>query len=186
MEIKIRRLTPNLLEDYLLFFDTHEDCYCVCYAATNQDGKDFSKQETRRNHAAEYVKNSLIQGYLAYANDTVVGWCNANKKSDLLKSEGWSVMLSSVGTSEADQNIKSVFCFTIAPDFRRKGISSMFLEQVCRDATDEGFYCVEAYPNKQFKDAFSDHMETADLYKKHRFVTYEETGDKIVMRKNLK
>jgi len=186
MDIKICKLTAEMLEDYLFFFDTHEDCYCVCYCSDNHEGKDFSKQETRRSHAAQYVSNGTIQGYLAYSNNQVVGWCNANTKFDCLQCEGWKIMLSSVNTTEDDQKIKSVFCYTIAPDFRRKGIASQLLEQVCKDAAEDGFDYIEAYPNKNYKDTFSDHMGPADLYKKHGFTVYEEAGDKIVMRKSLR
>ena len=185
MIIEIRKLTADLLEDYLLFFDTYEDCYCVCYCSDNHEGKDFSKQETRRSHAAQYVSNGMIQGYLAYSDNQVVGWCNTHRKSDCLGCEGWKVMLSSVSTTESDQNIISVFCYTIAPDFRRKGIASQFLERVCIDAAKDGFDCIEAYPNANFKDTFSDHMGPVDLYIKHGFVLHEEAGDKVVMRKYL-
>ena len=186
MVIDIRKLTADLVEDYLLFFDTYEDCYCVCYCSDNHEGKDFSKQEARRSHAAQYVRNGMIQGYLAYSDNQVIGWCNTNKKSDCIMCEGWSVMLSSVNTQDADQKVKSVFCYTIAPNFRRKGIASQFLAQVCKDAAEDGFDCVETYPNKNFEDAFSDHMGPVDLYKKHGFVLHGEAGNKIVMRKMLR
>jgi len=187
MDIEIRKLTVELLEDYLLFFDTYENCYCTCYSSDNHEGKDFSKKETRRKHAVQYVSNGMIQGYLAYSDNQVVGWCNANDRKDCLKCEGWKVMLSSVSIFESDLEvkIKSVFCFTIAPDFRRKGISALLLEQVCEDAAKDGFDCVEAYPNKNFIDTFHDHMGPVELYVKYGFVTHEEAGDKVAMRKYL-
>ena len=184
MTIEIRKLTADLLDDYMLFFDTYEDCYCVCYATDNHEGKDFSKKETRRSHAAQYVKNGMIQGYLAYHDNQVIGWCNANTKRDCIKCEGWNVMLSAVSTGEPE-NIKSIFCFTIAPDMRRKGIATQLLERVCNDAAADGFDCIEAYPNREFVDTFMDHMGPIDFYKKHGFVLHEETDKKVVMRQKL-
>ena len=184
MSIEIRKLTAELLEDYLLFFDTHEDCYCVCYCSDNHDDKDFSKKETRRSHAAHYVKNGMIQGYLAYFDGRVVGWCNANTKRDCLKCEGWKIMLPGVSTAEPE-NIKAIFCFTIAPEMRRKGIAAQLLGRVCDDALANGFDYVEAYPNREFEDPFSDHMGPIELYKKHGFVLHEIADKKVVMRKNL-
>ena len=186
MAIEIRRLSASLLEDYLFFFDTYEDCYCVCYCSDNHMGKDFSRQETRRSHAAQYVSSGMIKGYLAYSDNQVVGWCNANRKADCQECEGWKVMLSAVSTAKANENVLSVFCYTIAPDFRRKGIAARFLEQICNDAVEDGFDCIEAYPNKKFVDTFSDHMGPVDLYLKHGFVMHEDAGDKVVMRKHLK
>jgi len=188
MNIKIRKLSAALLEDYLHFFDEHEDCYCVCYSGDNHAGKDFRKKETRREHAAKFVVSGMIQGYLAYSDNQVVGWCNANNRNKCLQCEGWQVMLSSVdiAESDADVKIKSVFCFTIAPVFRRKGISAQLLGQVCADAAKDGYDCVEAYPNKAFIDTFQDHMGPLDLYKNFGFEPHSETENKIVMRKHFK
>jgi len=66
------------------------------------------------------------------------------------------------------------------------GISALLLKQVCNDAAIDGFNCIEAYPNREFKDTFSDHMGPIEFYKKHGFVLHEEAGKKIVMRKYFK
>lgn len=51
---------------------------------------------------------------------------------------------------EDDSNlkIKSIFCFTIAPDMWRNGIAAQLLSQVCEDAIQDGYDCIEVYPNK--------------------------------------
>jgi hypothetical protein len=93
MDIEIKRLTPNLLDDYLRFFDTdaHADnpdpnehgCYCVCWCrADHRQAEDFSLPEKRRALAAQSINDGSIQGYLAYADGHAVGWCNANTKSE--------------------------------------------------------------------------------------------------------
>ena len=90
MNISIKRLTPELTEDYLHFFDVtpHDDnidehkCYCVCWcSADHRVETDFLSRNKRRELARQYVKDSVIQGYLAYDGDRAVGWCNANTKS---------------------------------------------------------------------------------------------------------
>lgn len=67
MELTVRKLTPELPEDYLRFFETdaHADnpdedrCYCVCRCREDHTRPtDFSSPEKRR----------------------VVGWYNANDK----------------------------------------------------------------------------------------------------------
>jgi len=90
MDIEIRKLIPELAEDYVHFFDTtpHDNnvdehkCYCVCWCNDDYEGKDLSTVAKRRECALQYVKGNNIQGYLVYSGDTVVGWCNANTKSD--------------------------------------------------------------------------------------------------------
>ena len=150
MDIKIRKLVPELAEDYVHFFDTtpHDDnvdehkCYCVCWCNDDYVGKDFSKVEERRKYAFQYVKNNNIQGYLAYSGDKIVGWCNANTKLDCLKCASWLRFMDYVPLEESgtDIKVKSIFCFVIAPEMKRKGIATQLLKQVCEEALQDGFY----------------------------------------------
>lgn len=197
MNIEIRKLTPDLLEDYLYFFETeaHADnkdedrCYCVCWCSADHRIKtDFSSPDKRRDLAMQYIKNGIIQGYLAYYDGHVVGWCNANTKSDCLHCISWLRFMKGISTTEANPNnkVKSIFCFTIAPDMKRKGIATLLLERVCKDAADDGFDYIEAYPNKEFTNVFSDFMGPVDMYKRYGFVFHEEDEHKLAMRKHLK
>lgn len=197
MNIEIRKLTPDLLDDYLYFFETeaHADnededrCYCVCWCGEDHRvGTDFSSPEKRRDLAVQYINSGTIQGYLAYCDGKVVGWCNANTKSECLNCISWLRFMTSVKTTEPvpDTKVKSVFCFTIAPSMKRKGISTQLLDRVCKDAVDDGFDFVEAYPNKKFINIFRDFMGPLEIYKKCGFVIHDEMEIVFVMRKQLK
>lgn len=200
MNITIRKLTPDLVEDYVHFFDvtphaTNIDdhkCYCVWWCNDDYANKDFEKhfstREKRRDLAVQYVKGDNIQGYLAYCDDEVVGWCNANTKSDCLTCFCWRRFMGSVPEEESTSGIKvkSVFCFAVAPKMRRKGIAKRLLERVCQDAAQDGFDFVEAYPTKEFIDEAEDFMGPIELYRKSGFTVYHETEQKLIMRKHLK
>ena len=196
MDIKIRKLTPELAEDYVHFFDTtpHDDnvnehkCYCVCWCNDDYVGKDFSKVEERRKYAFQYVKNNNIQGYLAYSGDKVVGWCNANTKLDCLKCASWLRFMDYVPLEEpgTDIKVKSIFCFVIAPEMKRKGIATQLLKQVCEEAIQDGFDVVEAYPYKEANYQSSDFGGHFEMYKKNGFYVSSETEQGLVMRKLLK
>jgi GNAT superfamily N-acetyltransferase len=195
MNIEIKKLTPDLLEDYLYFFETdahadneYEDrCYCVCWcSADHRVETDFSSPEKRRDLAIRYVNSGIIKGYLVYHDDKVVGWCNANTKSDCLHCISWLRFMTSISTTEPNNKVKSIFCFTIAPDMKRKGIAAQLLEYVCKDAADDGFDYIEVYPNKEFVNVFHDFMGPVDMYKKCDFIFHEETEHKVIMRKYLK
>ena len=159
MNIEIRRLTPDLTEDYVRFFDEtpHNNeygikCYCVAWrsdASYAGDGNHwYPTEEERREKALQFVRDGHIQGYLAYHGDKIVGWCNANADGQLgvnhLRSE-WPIEQYPAGVK-----IKSVFCFVIAPAMQRKGLATQLLERVCRDAAVDGFDFVEGYTNKKF------------------------------------
>ena len=58
MNIGIRKLTPDLIEDYLHFFETvaHADnegedrCFCVCWSSADHRARiDFTSPEKRRD-----------------------------------------------------------------------------------------------------------------------------------------
>ena len=200
MAIEIRKLTPDLAEDYVHFFDAtpHDDlvdehkCYCVPWCSDDSSGdyeaKYLSSPQKRRNRASQNVKNSIIQGYLAYYNYKVVGWCNANTKADCLKCYGWRRYMGYVPIEDTNTGIKvkSILCFTIAPEMKRKGIATRLLERVCKDAAQDGFDFVEAYPNKESIDEAAKNCGPFEMYKKSGFTVYHEAEQGFVMRKQLK
>jgi len=197
MNIEIRKLTPDLLDDYLHFFETeaHADnpdedrCYCVCWGSVDHRiATDFSSPEKRRELAIQYIKSGIIQGYLAYYDGRVVGWCNANNKSDCLYCTSWLRFMTPINEIDSDpyDKVKSIYCFTIAPDMKRKGIAKQMLQYACQDAADNGYDYVEVYPEKEVVNILYDFMGPVEMYKNFGFVIHGETEHKLVMRKQLK
>jgi len=88
--------------------------------------------------------------------------------------------------SDSGLKVKSVFCFVIAPEMRRKGIATLLLERVCEDAAKDGFDFAEAYPYKESSYMSSDFGGYAEMYKKCGFYVYLETDQGLVMRKRLR
>ncbi len=102
MNVEIRKLTPELAEEYVNFFDTtpHDDknpdhtCYCVNWCSVDQRARvGHPSSNGRREMAIEYVKSGKLQGYLAYMDNRIVGWCNANTKTECLKCFGWTYFI---------------------------------------------------------------------------------------------
>lgn len=197
MNIEIKKLTPADAEEYIHFFDTtpHDDhnpentCYCVSWCSEDHRTMTvYPSREERRAMAVEYIKNGKIQGYLAYADGKIIGWCNANTKSECLNCGGWLFSMPQVSKLQFDQKekVKSIYCFLIAPEMKRKGIAKQLLKYVCQDAADCGFDYVEAYPQKETTDERMFFMGFSDMYKESGFCVYAETKDKLVMRKQLK
>lgn len=196
MDIKIKKLMPEMADDYVRFFDNtpHDDqidehkCYCVCWASDDYEGKDFSTVEKRRNYAKKYIEEGKIQGYLAYNGDQIVGWCNANTKADCLKCVSWRMFMQHVPLDDvkAGLKVKSIFCFMIAPHIQRKGIATLLLEKVCEDAVIDGFDYIEAYPyinNGTLSSPFGGYDE---MFKKYGFQLTLDSHQGLVMRKKLR
>lgn len=197
MNVEIKKLTPDLVEEYINFFDTtpHDDnipehtCYCECWcSADHRFGTGIPSREERREMAREYVKSGQIQGYLAYQDGRIVGWCNANTKTECLNCISWIRFMPEVNELEFDPNdkVKSIYCFLISPDMKRKGIARQLLQYACEDAAKDGFDYVEAYPEKDTTNELKQFMGFYEVYKQFGFTVYQETSQKFVMRKQLK
>jgi GNAT superfamily N-acetyltransferase len=198
MDIEIRELSPTLLDDYLNYFDRvaftdHPEwsgCYCVHFhwndsleLQSNVLGG-IGEKTFNRKLAANFISNGTINGYLAYLDGTVVGWCNANDKSafDGLAKEKCPELWDDSRTS---YNVKSVVCFLISPDMRGKGIATQLLNRVCLDAAAQGFSYVEAYPHLNESDTFVNHHGPYSLYHKSGFILYKDLNGPVIVRKYL-
>ena len=192
MNIEIKKLSVDLLDDWLCFFDNtafsdNDDwagCYCMCYhwneALNAKKGWNCSKADAAYNRecAVKFIQDKIMQGYLAYCDGKVVGWCNANDKQVY---DSVNIDLT-VEDSEKDKKIKSIVCFCISPNLRGKGIASRLLEKVCSDACDDGYEYVEAYPF--VKDEYNYHGSKS-MYEKNGFKVSGEGDGVIIVRKYL-
>jgi len=195
MYIDIRRLTPDLVDDYVCFFDVtphdkgikEQKCYCVCWAAVDSANQDFSSAAKRREAAIRYVESGAIQGYLAYLDGKVVAWCNANTRSSCLKCVSWRYFMDYVPLTKEDEKlrIKSIFCFVVAPQMKRQGIATMMVERVCLDAASENFDFVEAYPYLESGYQSSPFGGYSKMYERCGFQKVISSGKGLVMRKKL-
>jgi len=187
MKLDIRPLTPDLLEDYLDFFGNvafadHPEwsqCYCMHFHWAADMEAEFHRSGKRGyDYVTDFIKHGVIQGYLAYLDGKVVGWCNANdKKNYTALPERWE--------ANEDEKVKSVVCFLVAPGMRGKGIASMMLTRVCVDAQAQGYDFIEGYPPAGACDMYIAHHGTVRLFEKFGFAVHAAFEHDAVMRKYL-
>lgn len=94
MDLKIRQLDKDTVADFFTFFDNiafcdHEEwswCYCTFYHfdASKELEVMFHTKNDVRDKALELINNGTMKGYLAYVDDKVIGWCNANNKTNYM------------------------------------------------------------------------------------------------------
>lgn len=192
--ITIKRLTSELNDDYLDFFDNRAftddnpngPCYCT---SPNQDEETIRKmveefkiygvKETLRKYVAEMLDKNLISGYLAYDGELVVGWCNA---ADIDSYVGFVPDFARVNT--CGKTI-SIVCFEIAPEYRGIGVASAFIEQVCNDAISNGYAAVEGYSIVSDERNDYDYQGPRGLFSKAGFVEVMRENDQVIMRRML-
>ena len=148
MDIIVKKLTPDLAEDYINYFDNRafsdgnkeKGCYCVWHHWTDKCEYERSllpesdRVYCKRNYAKELIQSGRLNGFAAFCGGEMVGFCNADRKNSYFRLSGGS------------DSVLSIVCFTVAPDMRRRGIAKAMLAGACQYAEEKGFDCVEGYP----------------------------------------
>ena len=193
-DIVIKKLTYELKDDYLDFFDhrafsdgnPNGPCYCT---SPNQD-EEIIKQmvsefqengvkETIRKYAVEMLDKGEIHGYLAFDDDLSIGWCNA---ADIDSYKGF---VPDFARENKCGKTVAIVCFEIAPGYRGKGIASAFIERIRADAKADGYAAIEGYAKIiEHRDEY-DFTGPVHLYEKAGFSRIVEQNGIAVMRKIL-
>lgn len=184
--IVIKRLSPNLLDDYLLYFDEiafrdNPDwsyCYCRFPHAPHDKCKwqDFTKAENRKA-VIELINAEKLNGFLAYADNQPIGWCNAGPRVN-------TTIVPDYEELEAEQ-IGSITCFIIAKEYRGKGVARLLLKTALEVFRSNGYKYAEGYPLEKMEGESANHWGPKGLYESEGFKQYATEDDMIVMRKNL-
>lgn len=198
MHVTIERLTPALLEDYMDYFDhvafrDHPQwagCYCVHYHWDDRMEAAYRAREAdatvpfNRAYAVRFVRDGTMQGYLAYVDGRVAGWCNANDRTAYggLSQDRWPALW--LGEDAPAQRVKSIVCFSVAAALRNQGIATRLLACVSADARAEGYAALEAYPRVR-DDAHGNHHGPLSLYERDGFTVHKRLEGTLVVRKAL-
>lgn len=187
MELTIKPLTPELITDYLYFFDNMvftenpdwSKCYCYSFHFVGPDEK-WNKKDNRAA-VTKMIKEGSMKGYLAFLENKPIGWCNVNDRNNyqrLLKIYELK--------KNATDKVCSVVCFLISPDFRKQGIAKMFLNRIIEDYSGKGFDCLEAYPDKSGFSCENNYKGPLSLYEKNNFEIISEHEKYYVVQRELK
>jgi ribosomal protein S18 acetylase RimI-like enzyme len=139
-EIVVRKLSPALLQDYLDFFDydafADNPRWAACYCHFHQARHDEKKWEERgaeenRAAASALIERGELQGYLAYINDYVVGWCNANARAQYTTF--------SPEDFPGDDDGALIVCFNVSAQYRNMGVARKLLEAALESLRRDGF-----------------------------------------------
>jgi ribosomal protein S18 acetylase RimI-like enzyme len=183
--LTIRRLTPDLREDFLRFFEgaafadnpKWRSCYCqflyVDHAKVTWSAR---SADENRACACERIAGGRMQGLLAYRDGAVVGWCNAAPRR----------LLDSF-TNEPDPDadgLGQITCFVVAREHRRSGVARALLDAACEMLREQGLWLAEANPSRNAATDAQNHFGPLSLYLAAGFsvVREGEEGHAIVRR----
>jgi GNAT superfamily N-acetyltransferase len=182
----IRELSPELLPDYLAFFD-HDAfadnprwafCYCYFHHAPHRLQR-WNDRTAAENRAAvsQLIADRQMSGYLAYLDDRVVGWCNAMPRANMT-------------TRDPDNdpqagNIGAIACFVIAKPYRGRGIARRLLNAACDGFQRQGLVIAEAYPLRNARSEAANHQGPLSMFLTAGFEPFKEKDGVVTVRKQL-
>ncbi|MFX1376833.1 MAG: GNAT family N-acetyltransferase [Promethearchaeota archaeon] len=189
MEIIIKPLTLNIIDDWLYFFnnvaftDNPEWCGCYCrfyhFDGSIKEWENQSKEENR-NASIKLIRSGVMHGFLAYSNNNPVGWCNANTRDNYAK-----ILYKDDSGDSENQKIAGIVCFLIGPLYRKRGIARELLRYAISHYKNKGYEIIESYPRiGKLSDAHS-YRGPISLYQTEGFKIYKRFKDFYVMRLDL-
>lgn len=195
--IQVRPLTPELAQDYLSFFDHRNGpafadnpewakCYCQFYHTPK--AIDWAARSGADNRAAmaARIASGEMEGFLAYVEETVVGWLNAQPRNKLPHCFD-RMRLAPTPIDVPDFKAAQVVCFVIHPQWRRRGVARALLEGACAALARRGIATIEAYPFKagDSKDATDHYHGPLRLFIEAGFGIVGDDANMTVVRKTL-
>jgi ribosomal protein S18 acetylase RimI-like enzyme len=187
LAIQVKPLTPDRLTDFLNFFD-HDaftdnpgwaSCYCHFYCADHEQ-KDWEKRDGAENRQAvsQLIRAGKMHGYLAYAGNKVVGWCNAGLRRNIPNAPNPD------GRLDADDT-GVIVCFSIAPAYRGKGVVTQLLNAALEDLRAQGVKTVQALPRNDAPSTASNYHGPLAMYLNAGFTPIQEFENFTLVRKEL-
>ncbi|WP_345802226.1 GNAT family N-acetyltransferase [Microbacterium sp. AZCO] len=145
--IEVQPVTEERIDDWLRLFD--RDAFpdnpdwgsCYCLHPHTGDAPERPWRDVRSD-MIERLRAGATLGYLAYVDGRPAGWVNASLRSTYRQYEGLDP------EGPPPEEVVGVSCFTIAPPYRRHGVSSALLDRVIADAEARGARYVEGYPRR--------------------------------------
>jgi ribosomal protein S18 acetylase RimI-like enzyme len=180
-------LTRERLADYLAFFDHRAfsdnprwaGCYCY-FPLHDPEQTNWQERSGAENRAAvtACAQAGALRGVLAYADDKVVGWCNAGP---------WSQFPMLRDFPQADQDsVGVVFCFVVDPAYRGRGVAKALLDAACEQFRAAGLKAAQAKPARHAEGAAANHLGPLAMYLAAGFVVVAELPDgDVIVRKEL-
>jgi len=195
-KVEVRDLTPELLDDYLRFFDKDaftdfpdwSGCYCGFYDTPGDDwDASANAGPAHRAARAERIRSGKAHGLLAIADGRVVGWCNAQPRSGFLNMRRYASVI-----DDPAEPVGSIMCFLVAPGHRGIGVGTALLNAACDKFRRDQLRVAEGYPTTnpvkrtwETPWAEENYKGSLNMYLKAGFKVHRQLERFAIVRKQL-
>ena len=185
--VEIRRLSPDLMKDFLLFFDGEAfadnpawgSCFCqFMYVDHTKVNWDARTSQENRAAACDRIIDNRMQGYLAYRDGKPIGWCNAAPRT---------MIDAFADKPDPDASrIGQITCFVIAKSHRRSGVATSLLHAACEGLKAQGLAIAEASPRAEATSDAKHYHGPLSMYLAAGFKVHRSDNDGTVhVRRSL-
>lgn len=184
--IEVHPLTVERRDDYLAFFDARaftdnpewSGCYCFFPYHDPQSGPWGERAGAANREAiSACIGAGEAQGFLAYADGEVVGWCNAAPRALYPSMRGLPGDAATTGCLP---------CFIVAPEWRGKQVASRLLAAAVEGMREAGMTIVIAKPVKGSEAARDHAAGPLSMYEAAGFeIVGEDPQGNVFVQKRL-
>jgi len=148
-EIEVVELAPDRIGDYFSLFDAAfrdnaEWAGCYCAFHDSPPGVPFDAVANAAQHRCEReerIRSGTATGLLAYADGSVVGWCNVGPRSRIA-----NLRFAQVAVADPDDDPAVIMCYVIDPAWRGRGVAGALTRSAVEAARRWGSPWLEGYP----------------------------------------
>ncbi len=149
--MNIRELRPDDWPDLAALFGAKGacgGCWCMFWRIPH-GGRMWqaAKGEPNRKAMMRLVKQGEARGMLAFDGDRCVGWCSFGRRVEFPRTETMKAY-----RREDTENVWSINCFFIHPEYRHQGMGYQLAEAAVKAIRKRKGKIVEAYPVPLTKD----------------------------------
>jgi len=142
MVFAFKPVTLENREDFVRLFESRGApgyCWCMVWRHHGEETKNNTKTN-RKKYMLGRIDDKIPVGLLAYDGKEPVAWCSVAPRSTYHRLGGEEIE----GVEE--DKIWSLVCFYIKRDYRRQGLSQLFIKEAAKYAKKNGAKYLEAYP----------------------------------------
>ncbi len=169
LDLKIISVKNENWHDFEAFFEQKgilRNCWCMAWRMTKEEAKN-NTSECRKQYIKARIAADVPIGLLAYDQERVIAWCSIAPKDSH----------TGLGGEESLENIWSLTCFFILPEYRKHGIAHTLIDAAKQYAKENGGQYLEAYPVAEDSPSYR-YMGFVSTFEKEGFLHTGKAGSR--------